>query len=85
MAGPVFKVVAIGDDMARLDPQAPAGSSITSLGIEREGLRGRWLALTASSLNAAGESWAGLYATHISAPAFPTDGAAPMPDLIVSP
>lgn len=31
-----------------LDPEAPAGSTITELGIEREGLRGNWLAVTAT-------------------------------------
>ena len=64
--GPVFKVVALGDDMATLDPAAPAASAITSLGIEREALRSGWFVLTASSLNAAAESWAGLYATYFS-------------------
>lgn len=31
-----------------LDPEAPAGSRISELGIEREGLRGNWLAINAS-------------------------------------
>ena len=31
-----------------LDPEAPPGSLVTEIGIEREGLRGRWLAITAS-------------------------------------
>ncbi len=83
--GPVFKVVAVGDDMSRLDPSAPAGSTIVSLGLEREGLRAGWLSLTASSLNAAGESWAGIYATHINEPSFSTDGAAPIANLLVGP
>ncbi|MDE2255143.1 MAG: hypothetical protein KGL42_12905 [Betaproteobacteria bacterium] len=83
--GPVFKIVAVGDDMSSLDPSAPAGSTIVSLGIEREGLRAGWLSLTASSLNAAGESWAGIYATHVNGTSFPTDGAAPIADLVASP
>ncbi|MDE2341993.1 MAG: hypothetical protein KGL63_01145 [Betaproteobacteria bacterium] len=62
--GPVFKVLAEGDDMATVDPAAPAASTITSLGIERESLRSGWFALTVSSLNAASESWAGVYATY---------------------
>jgi hypothetical protein len=83
--GPVFKIVAVGDEMSSLDPSAPAGSKIVSLGIEREGLRAGWLSLTASSLNTAGESWAGIYATHVNGTSFPTDGAAPIADLVVSP
>ncbi|MDE2623849.1 MAG: hypothetical protein KGM40_00350 [Betaproteobacteria bacterium] len=62
--GPVFKVLAEGDDMATVDPSAPAASAITSLGIERESLRSGWFSLTVSSLNAASESWAGVYATY---------------------
>ena len=61
---PVFKVLAEGDDMATVDPSAPAASAITSLGIERESLRSGWFSLTVSSLNAASESWAGVYATY---------------------
>jgi hypothetical protein len=60
---PVFKVLEEGDSMAAIDPAAPAGSTITSLGMEREALRAGWLTLTVSSINAAGESWAGVYAT----------------------
>lgn len=83
--GSVFKVIAAGDDMAILDPAAPAGSTVTSLGLEREALRGGWLALTASSITAGGEGWAGIYATyfptrfHVGTPA--TQGA--IPDLIL--
>lgn len=62
--GSVFKVIELGDAMSTLDPAAPAGSYVTSLGLERESLRSGWLALTASSLNAASESWAGIYATY---------------------
>lgn len=61
--GPVFKVLEEGDSMTTIDPQAPAGSTITALGMEREALRGGWLTITLSSLNEAGESWAGVYAT----------------------
>jgi hypothetical protein len=34
-------------DGQALDPEAPEGSTITELGIEREGLRGNWLAVSA--------------------------------------
>ena len=62
--GPVFKVLEVGDSMAPVDAQAPADSTVSALGIEREALRGGWLAITVSSLNPAGESWAGVYATY---------------------
>lgn len=49
-----------------LDPAAPAGSIISTLSFEREGLRGRWLALSATMLNATTtESLAGIYATKL--------------------
>ncbi len=35
-------------DGQALDPEAPAGSTILELGLEREGLRGDWLAITAT-------------------------------------
>ncbi len=62
--GPVFKVVALGDPMSAIDPAAPAGSTVSSVGLEREALRGGWLSLTVSSLNPALESWAGIYVTY---------------------
>jgi hypothetical protein len=47
---------------ALLDPMAPAGASIISLGLERDGLRTGWLAITAGMLDElTGESWAGVY------------------------
>lgn len=57
--GTVFKVIATGDLITTLDPAAPAGSTITSVSIEREGLRNGWLTLTASSAD-----WAGSYVTY---------------------
>ncbi|MBW4047446.1 MAG: hypothetical protein HIU89_05790 [Proteobacteria bacterium] len=81
--GPVFKVIALGDDMSILDPAAPAGSYVSSVGIEREALRGGWLTLTASSLNALSEGWAGIYATDFPGTAFKTDQATPMANLIL--
>jgi hypothetical protein len=56
--GSVFKVIATGDSMTTLDAAAPAGP-ITSVAIEREGLRNGWLTLTASSAD-----WAGAYVTY---------------------
>ncbi|MDE2255142.1 MAG: hypothetical protein KGL42_12900, partial [Betaproteobacteria bacterium] len=81
--GPAFKVVALGDDMSILDPAAPAGSYISAVGIEREALRGGWLTLTASSLNALSEGWAGIYATKFPGTGFKVDQATPMPNLIL--
>lgn len=48
-----------------LDPMAPAGALVTSLGIERDGLRRTWLAITASMLHpVTSESWAVVYVTR---------------------
>jgi hypothetical protein len=45
-----------------IDPNAPYGSFVTSVGIERESLRAGWLALTASMLDPnTSESWGGIY------------------------
>ena len=73
--GAVFKVVELGDSMNAIDPQAPAGSTVTSLGMEREALRMGWLTLTVSSLDPAGEGWAGVYATY-----FPSTWLVVQPD-----
>jgi hypothetical protein len=51
-----------------LDPEAPAGSTITELGLEREGLRGGWLAINASMGVEGGEEedgMAGIYITKV--------------------
>ena len=49
-----------------VDPQAPAGSLVTALGVERDGFRGGHLALSVSMLDAAtAESWAGIYETSV--------------------
>jgi len=51
-----------------LDSEAPAGSTITELGIEREGLRGNWLAVTATMGIEGGteeEGLAGVYLTRL--------------------
>ena len=45
-----------------LDPEAPLGSFVSSVGIEREGLRMGWVAITASMLDPlTSESWGGIY------------------------
>lgn len=55
-------VLLTGSDARKLDPEAPAGSLVTTLGIERDGFRGCRLALNASALNATtSASWAGIY------------------------
>jgi hypothetical protein len=62
--GSVFKIAEVDDNIAPIDPTAPADSTITALGIERESLRGGWLTITASTLDPLGESWAGIYTTY---------------------
>lgn len=48
-----------------IDPLAPAGAYVTTVGLERDGLRGGWLAISASMLNTVtSESWAGVYVTR---------------------
>lgn len=49
-----------------IDPQAPPGAKITSVGIERESLRGNWLVINASMEDpATSEVGAGIYATNV--------------------
>ncbi len=43
----IITVLDTRTDGQAVDPEAPAGSTITELGIEREGLRGNWLAVSA--------------------------------------
>jgi hypothetical protein len=55
-------------DGLALDPEAPAGSTITELGLERESLRGNWLAINASMGIEGGseeEGMAGVYLTKL--------------------
>jgi hypothetical protein len=55
-------------DGQALDPEAPAGSTITELGLEREGLRGDWLAVNASMGIEGGteeDGMAGIYITKV--------------------
>jgi hypothetical protein len=54
-----------------LDPEAPEGSTIAELGLEREGLRGDWLAVSAKMGIEGGEEeeedddMAGVYLTTV--------------------
>ncbi|MDH3694863.1 MAG: hypothetical protein OER96_09865, partial [Gammaproteobacteria bacterium] len=51
-----------------LDPEATEGSTITELGLEREGLRGDWLVVNASMGIEGGaeeEGMAGIYVTRL--------------------
>lgn len=52
-----------------VDPLAPAGSTVTAVGIERDAFRGGRIAMTASMLEpVSGESWAGIYVADVSGP-----------------
>ena len=63
---PVVTMVDLTTPGQNIDPQAPAGSVVTAVGLERDGFRGRNLALSVSMLNAATtESWAGIYLTNV--------------------
>ena len=51
-----------------MDPEAPAGSKITELGLEREGLRGDWLVVNAKMGIEGGteeDGMAGIYLTRV--------------------
>ena len=61
-------VVSTQTSGVELDPEAPAGSVVISIGIERDGLRNGRLAVAAGMLDAlTGESWAGIYVTALPA------------------
>ena len=62
-----------------LDPEAPVGSIISTLGIERESFRGKWLAITAGMVESASEaSMSGIYVGKAFAdPAPPSPPASP--------
>ena len=60
-------LVAIDTTMAgdAIDPDAPAGVQITSVGVERDGFRGRWLSVVAGMANAdASVTWGGIYVSR---------------------
>ena len=67
-ASTITPVIRVGDKVADLniDSGAPAGSEIVSVGLERDGYRGAWLAVNAGMLNPiTGDSWAGVYVTNL--------------------
>jgi hypothetical protein len=69
----IWTVLDTTTDGPSLDPEAPLGSTITELGLEREGLRGEWLAVSAKMGIEGGteeEGMAGIYLTRL--PAAPT-------------
>jgi hypothetical protein len=58
-------VVQTGSRAQGIDPMAPYGAKVTTVGIEREGLRAGWLALAVGMLDpVTSESWAGVYVTR---------------------
>ena len=61
----IVSAIEVGDLVAQLDPGAPPDSAVLSVGIEREAVRNGWVTLTVSTINPAGESWAGIYATYV--------------------
>lgn len=62
--------VGTGAPGIEMDADAPVGSEVVSIGIERDALRGGALAVTASMLDpVTGESWAGVYVTAMPADA----------------
>jgi hypothetical protein len=67
-AGPVTLVDTTMDGQV-LDPEAPAGTTVLELGIEREGFRGDWLAINAAMGVEGGDEeedgMAGVYITRI--------------------
>jgi len=66
--GDLFTLLKTGMPGAAVDPETPAGAPITSVGIERDGFRGDWLAVTLA-MGVEGDSeedagWAGTYAAR---------------------
>ncbi len=57
-------IVSTGDLGSTLDPDAPEGSTIRALGMEREALRDGWFVISAKMRNHdTDESWAGVYSS----------------------
>lgn len=57
-----FTVLDTRTDGQSVDPEAPAGSMISEVGIEREGLRGNWLAVAGGTEE---DGMAGVYITRV--------------------
>ncbi len=70
--GPGLAPVTVVDnrtDGQLLDPEAPVGSTVVEVGLEREGLRGVWLAVSAKMAVKGGteeDGMAGVYLTEVS-------------------
>lgn len=65
---PIITAVDTTMDGQLLDPEAPPDSTIAEVGLEREGLRGRWFAINASMEVEGGEEedgMAGIYITQV--------------------
>jgi hypothetical protein len=63
----IFTVLDTRTDGQAVDPEAPAGSRVATIGIEREGLRGRWLVINVTMGVEGGseeEGMAGIYVTR---------------------
>jgi hypothetical protein len=61
----VLTVVDTSTAGTSVDAAAPAGSMVSAVGLERDGFRGRYLALSISMLDSlTSESWAGVYLTR---------------------
>ena len=59
-----------------VDPEAPADTVVSSVGIERDGFRGNYLALSAGMVNIdASASWAGIYLVTLGSPYRPVGPA----------
>ena len=63
--GEVITVLDTQTDAQALDPEAPSGARIIELGLEREGFRGPWLAITAAMGVDGGEEEEGLAGVYI--------------------
>ncbi len=51
------------------DPQAPAGASMVTVGLERDGFRGDWFVFTGSMLDpVTSTGLAGIYVAHVPPP-----------------
>jgi len=77
--GPLATALEVGQSGAPLDPEAPEGSLVAAVGLERDGFRQGRLALNASMLaegetEEESEGWAGIYLTSVPEPDADGDG-----------
>jgi hypothetical protein len=66
----IFTVLDTRTDGQLLDPEAPEGSTVVEVGLEREGLRGDWLAVSAKMAvpgSTEEDGMAGVYITTLPA------------------